>query len=147
MMRWRSVASPTLTSRWWYIYGHSSSFTFLSSHMLYLINVVLRIDCFFVAVSICSHPTLRWTTRTIRWWWAQEVEGSGLIRILEHDMNTSCIPKLFPRGPTQLQRRYNYHRNSWLYFYHIILLKWILLQQVSVFLLLEGHPMTGNETI
>jgi hypothetical protein len=42
------------------IYGHKSSLTFFSS-MLYLINVFLRIDCFFVAVSICSLPTLWWT--------------------------------------------------------------------------------------
>jgi hypothetical protein len=46
----------------------------------------------------------------------------------------------------KLQRRYNYHCNSWLYFCHSILLKIIFLQQVSEFMFLEGQPMTGNET-
>jgi hypothetical protein len=120
------------------IYGHKSSLTFFSS-MLYLINVFLRIDCFFVAVCICSLPTLWWVCMT-RWWWTQKAQGSvGWSGYLNTSWTPAASPSSSPRGPIQLQRRYNYHPNSWLYFYHTIILpKWILLQEASEFLMLDA---------
>jgi hypothetical protein len=93
--------------------------------MIYLINVFWRIDCFFVSEHLQSsynvvanmYGTVVVSTRGAR------------LRGLSGSLNTTWTlapsPSYSPRDPTQLQRRYNYHCNSSLYFCHVNLLKWI----------------------
>jgi hypothetical protein len=99
-------------------------FYFLHS-MHYLINVVLRIDCSFVVWAFVIVKCGGDGTR--------DREALDNDRALERRLQHQLHHLASPRGPTLLWLRYNYHHYPWLYVYLIVLLKWILLQQVSEF--------------
>jgi hypothetical protein len=93
--------------------------------MIYLINVFWRIDCFFMSEHLQSSYTVvdnMYGTVVVS---TRGARLRGLSGSLNTTWTLAASPSSSPRDPTQLQRRYNYHRNSWLYFCHANLLKWI----------------------